>query len=146
MLLSGSLTRNAGFTPSARWPPELAGCETPPWPRPLLLCENKVMTRRTTLAVLLLPALLVLAGCGSQPPAKRYPFQGNIQAVDPSAKIATIAAGPIGDWMGPMTMEYRVRPDSEFQKLHVGDRIQATMVVVTDTNYYVTDVKVLPKQ
>ncbi|HTX35422.1 MAG TPA: copper-binding protein [Bryobacteraceae bacterium] len=105
------------------------------------------MTRRTSLPLLLAPALaLVLAGCHSQPPAKRYPMQGDIKALDPTAKTATIAAGPIGDWMGPMTMEYMVKPDSEFQKLHVGDRIQATVVVVTDTSFYVTDVKVLPKQ
>jgi Cu/Ag efflux protein CusF len=101
------------------------------------------MKRRTILPVLL---GLAVAGCSSQPPAKRYSMQGDIQALDANAKTATIAAGPIGDWMGPMTMEYRVKPDSQFQKLHVGDRIQATVVVVTDTNYYVTDVTVLPKR
>jgi Cu/Ag efflux protein CusF len=94
---------------------------------------------------MLLALALALAGCGSQPPAKRYPMQGSIQALDANAKTATIAAGPIGDWMGPMTMEYQIKPDSEFQKLHVGDRIQATVVVVTDTSYYVTDIKVAPK-
>jgi Cu/Ag efflux protein CusF len=101
------------------------------------------MTRRTILPVLL---GLAVAGCGSHPPAKRYPMQGDIQALDPNAKTATIAAGQIGNWMGPMTMEYSVKPDSQFQKLHVGDRIRATVVVVTDTNYYVTDVTVLPKR
>jgi len=59
--------------------------------------------------------------------------------------MATIDAGKIGDWMEPMTMEYKVKPDSEFQKLHVGDRIQATVVVAGDT-YYVTEVTVQPKQ
>jgi Cu/Ag efflux protein CusF len=69
-------------------------------------------------------------------------MQGEIKAVDASAKTATIAAGKIGDWMEAMTMEYPVKPDSEFQKLHVGDRIEAT-VVVSDLKYYVTDVKVV---
>lgn len=97
--------------------------------------------------MLLAPLLaLALAGCGSKPAPKRYPFQGDIKALDAGARQATIAAGQIGDWMGPMTMEYTVKPDGEFQKLHVGDRIQATMVVVSDTSYYVTDIKVLPKQ
>jgi Cu/Ag efflux protein CusF len=41
-----------------------------------------------------------------------------------------------------MTMQYNVKPDSEFAKLHVGDHIQAT-VVVQDPNYFVTDIKVL---
>jgi len=39
-------------------------------------------------------------------------------------------------------MEYAVRPDSEFAKLKVGDRIKAT-VVVEDVKYYVTDVSVV---
>jgi len=105
------------------------------------------MTRRATLRKLIAPAFVVaLAGCGSKTSPKRYPMQGDVQALDPGAKTATIAAGPIGDWMGPMTMEYLIKPDSEFQKLHVGDRIQATVVVVTDTSFYVTDIKVLPKK
>ena len=40
-------------------------------------------------------------------------------------------------------MEFPVKPDSEFQKLHVGDHIEGT-VVVNDLNYYVTDIKVPP--
>jgi len=71
-------------------------------------------------------------------------MQGEIKALDTNAKTATIAAGQIGDWMGPMTMEYAVKPDAEFQKLHVGDHIEAT-VVVNDLAYYVTEIKVVPK-
>lgn len=97
------------------------------------------MTRITT--ILFLALALLLAGCGSKPEAKRYPMQGEIKALDAKAKTATIAAGKIGDWMEPMTMEYAVKPDSEFRKLHVGDKIEATVVVV-DPTYYVTDVKV----
>ncbi len=89
---------------------------------------------------------LALAACGSHPSGKRYPMTGDIRALDPAAKTATIAAGPIGDWMDAMTMEYPIKPDSEFQKLHVGDRIQATVVVEGDVKYYVTEIKVLPKQ
>jgi len=47
--------------------------------------------------------------------------------------------------MEAMTMEYSVKPDSEFRKLHVGDRIRATVVVI-DPSYYVTDVTIVPKQ
>ncbi len=95
----------------------------------------------------MLPLLLaaVLAACGARQEGKRYPMQGEVKALDANANTATIAAAKIGDWMEAMTMEYPVKPDSEFQKLHVGDRIQAT-VVVNDPAYYVTDVKVLPRQ
>jgi Cu/Ag efflux protein CusF len=94
-------------------------------------------------AILMLAA--ALAACGAQKPAaKRYPMQGTVKALDANAKTATIDAGKIDGWMEAMTMEYPVKPDADFQKLHVGDRIEAT-VVVQDPTYYVTDVKVMPK-
>jgi Cu/Ag efflux protein CusF len=107
-----------------------------------------IMTTRFTM---LLPALAIalaiaLTGCGAakdQP--KHYAVQGEIKALDPATRMATIAHEKIGDWMGAMTMDYAVKPDAEFQKLHVGDKIQATMVVESDVKYYVTDVKVTPK-
>ena len=96
-------------------------------------------------AYLLILALL-FGGCKHQPAleaGKRYPMQGVVKAIDATDKTAAIDAGQIGDWMAPMTMPYLVKPDSELQKLHVGDRIEATVVVVSDTNYYVTDIKVV---
>jgi len=100
------------------------------------------MTRRTP--VFLPVLLLILAGCAAKPPEKHYPMQGEIMALDATTHSATIAAGKIGDWMDPMTMEYPVKPDAEFQKLHVGDRIDAT-VIVNGPAYYVTEVKVAPR-
>ena len=60
-------------------------------------------------------------------------------------KTALIDAGKIEGWMDAMPMEYPVKPDAEFQKLHVGDHLEGT-VVVGDPAYYVTDVKVTPKK
>ena len=94
--------------------------------------------------LVILPVLLMLAGCAQKAVEKRYPMQGEIKALDASAHTATIAAGKIGDWMEAMTMEYPVKPDAEFQKLRVGDRIQAT-VVVGDPAYYVTEIKIAHK-
>jgi Cu/Ag efflux protein CusF len=97
------------------------------------------MIRRFLFAALL---AIVLAACASKPAERRYPMEGTIKALDPTAKTATIDAGKIDNWMEAMTMEYAVRPDSEFAKLKVGDRIKAT-VVVEDVKYYVTDVTVV---
>ena len=85
-----------------------------------------------------------LAACSANQKAKRYQMQGEVKGLDPVSKNATISAGKIGDWMAPMTMEYPIKPDAEFAKLHIGDRIQAT-VVVNDLKYFVTDVRVEPK-
>jgi Cu/Ag efflux protein CusF len=95
----------------------------------------------------LLLALVVAIGLTacSHEQAKRYPMQGQVKALDPTSKTAMIDAGKIGDWMEAMTMEYRVKPDVEYAKLHIGDRIEAT-VVVSGGSYFVTDVKVVPKQ
>jgi Cu/Ag efflux protein CusF len=99
------------------------------------------MTRR--IAVPLLFALaLALGACGSQPKTKTYPIQGEVKALNAGAKSATIAAGDISGWMDAMTMDYPVKPDAEFQKLHVGDRIEGKLVV-QDDKYYVTEVKVV---
>ena len=77
------------------------------------------MTRRTTVLWL----ALALAGCGAKDQTKRYAMEGEVKALDPATKSATIAHGKIGDWMEAMTMEYAVKPDAEFQKLFVGARI-----------------------
>ena len=100
------------------------------------------MTKRILVGFVL--CLLMLAGCAQKAAEKRYPMQGQITALDATTHTATIAAGKIGDWMEAMTMEYPVKPDAEFAKLHVGDRIEAT-VVVGDPAYYVTQIKVAPK-
>jgi Cu/Ag efflux protein CusF len=87
---------------------------------------------------------LMLAGCAQKAAEKRYPMQGQVTALDATTHTATIGAGKIGDWMEAMTMEYPVKPDAEFAKLRVGDRIEAT-VVVGDPAYYVTEIKVTGK-
>jgi Cu/Ag efflux protein CusF len=89
--------------------------------------------------------VLALVGCGAKSEPKRYAMKGVVTAVDASSKTATIDAGKIEGWMEAMAMEYSVKPDAEFAKLHPGDHIEATVVVTGDT-FYVTDVKVLPKQ
>ena len=81
-------------------------------------------------------------GLRRQRAPRRYAMHGQVKALDPATKTATIDAGKIGDWMEAMTMEYPVKPDAEFAKLHPGDSIDAT-VVVTGDKYYVTAIRVV---
>ncbi len=60
--------------------------------------------------------------------------------VDPRLQTATIKHGAIGDWMDAMTMEFPVPSKSEFQSLHVGDHVTAT-VNVRGTDYDLTGIQ-----
>ena len=101
------------------------------------------MTRLLKL-VSILALVLALIGCAGAQTTKRYTMTGTVKEVDMANKSALIDHDKIENWMDAMMMDYPIKPDAEFAKLHVGDKIQAT-VVVNDLKYYVTDVKVLPK-
>src|ERR1700733_3141434 len=73
-------------------------------------------------------------------PVKQYPMHGEVLRLDPQGKIAAIKAGKIGDWMEAMTMEYPVKEQPEFDKLHVGDKIDAT-VYVQGNGYWIGGVQ-----
>jgi Cu/Ag efflux protein CusF len=99
---------------------------------------------RLTIGVAL--AWLMLGGCGSKTatiPEKRYPMEGEVVALDLSAKIATVKAGKIEGWMEAMTMEFPVQPDAEFAALRIGLHIKAT-VVVQGYKYYLTGIEAVP--
>src|ERR1700733_3140062 len=67
---------------------------------------------------------------------KQYPMHGEVLRLDTQGKIAAIKAGKIGDWMEAMTMEYPVKDKTEFDKLHAGEKINAT-VYVQGNSYWV---------
>jgi Cu/Ag efflux protein CusF len=82
-----------------------------------------------------------VAGASGQAQAvKRYPMHGKVLSLDATEKSARIDAGPIGDWMGAMTMSYPVKDPAEFSKLTAGSTIDATVFVDGD-NFWVGDVK-----
>src|SRR4029077_20307889 len=91
--------------------------------------------------------LLLLAGCQQatlttakeetkDEPVKQYAMHGEVLRLDPQGKIAAIKAGKVGDWMEAMTMEYPVKEQPEFDKLHIGDKIDAT-VYVQGNSYWI---------
>jgi Cu/Ag efflux protein CusF len=98
------------------------------------------MTRRSAL---LFTFMLALTGCARKPETKgkEYVLRGEIKSLDSAGKMATIKHEKIDGWMEAMTMDFPVKPDAEFLKLHVGDRVTGK-VVVSDLSYYVTDLKI----
>jgi Cu/Ag efflux protein CusF len=55
-----------------------------------------------------------------------------------------IDAAAIPNFMEAMTMEYPVRSAAELNSLHVGDRITATVNVLPEGPYYLSDIKRQP--
>ena len=66
-------------------------------------------------------------------------MRGEVVRVDPSAQLATIKGEEIQGWMPAMTMEYPIKDKQEFQKLKVGEQIQAK-VLVQGTDYWLAAV------
>ena len=84
--------------------------------------------------------LAALAGCAKPPPpAKEYLLKGEIKKLDPAGQLATVEGEKIEGWMDAMTMDYPVKDKREFQKLKVGDRINAK-VTVQGTDYWLSAV------
>ena len=62
--------------------------------------------------------------------ARRFPISGVLRAVDADKSQVTLEHGPVEGYMGAMTMEFPVRAEpAVVSRLHVGDRIAATLVV-----------------
>jgi Cu/Ag efflux protein CusF len=117
---------------------------------------------------LILTVALTLTGCGTVGPGadtkqetaaagasgassasgavaiKRYPMHGKIISVDVAAKSARIEAGPLGDWMGAMTMNYTIKDDAGLAKLAAGDAFDATVFVQGD-DFWVGEIKPVAK-
>jgi Cu/Ag efflux protein CusF len=65
----------------------------------------------------------------SNAPIERYQLDGVIVSLDPQGHVAKIKGQKIEGWMEAMTMEYPFKDPAEFDTLHVGDHITATVFV-----------------
>jgi|SRR5579862_4054704 len=89
---------------------------------------------------ILIAILLTLSACSKPAPEaapqaskdetlKTYALHGEVLRLDPQGKIAAIKHQAIGDWMPPMTMEFPVKDQKDFDALHAGEKINATVYV-----------------
>lgn len=102
--------------------------------------------------ILALSLAFLLNACSSSKPVavddskeeiKQYHLHGEIKRLDPQGHIAAIQHEKIGDWMEAMTMEFPVKNQADYDKLQIGETIDAT-VYVQGLRFWVADVTPAP--
>lgn len=95
---------------------------------------------RPILFILPIVLVLTLACSHARPeltgPQRHYTLTGKIVSLDPKAQTANIDAAAIPNYMDAMAMDYPVDSKAEFETLHVGDRITATLNVSASGDEY----------
>ena len=66
---------------------------------------------------------------------KRFDLSGTIVSVDAEHSEVTISHGEIPDYMGAMTMPFRVKDNSLIDSMHSGDNISAALVVSANSSW-----------
>ena len=66
---------------------------------------------------------------------KRYPLTGKVIALNKTEKTATINHDEIPGYMEAMTMEFKVKNDSDLDKMKPGDRISGDLVVTDSSSW-----------
>ena len=61
--------------------------------------------------------------------SKQFHLKGKVVSIDDRAKMVNVDSEAIPDFMDAMTMPYKVKPESELDKLHPGDAITADLLV-----------------
>lgn len=87
--------------------------------------------------------LFITASCAAKQkavPGKHYQLSGVVLSLNAKDQTANIQHGPIKGWMESMTMDYPIRSKQDFDRLHAGDHITAT-VNVRGTDYDLTDIR-----
>jgi len=90
--------------------------------------------------------LLITLGCSKGPETaqreRHYALTGKVVALDARSQTATVDASAIPNFMDAMTMDYPVKSRVDFDKLHVGDRIEASVNVAGDGVYDLSNIQV----
>jgi protein SCO1 len=97
----------------------------------------------------LLSSVISLLGCGQtetkapEAAEQRYTLNGKVLSLDAQAMTATIDHEAIEGWMEAMTMPYPIQDQADFDKLHAGDSITATVFVGSDGGFRLGEIKVV---
>jgi protein SCO1/2 len=100
------------------------------------------MLRHFVLLALILAASL---GCNSKPESKgaarHYHVTGRVMSLDGKNQTVSLDASAIPGYMEAMRMDYAVPSRKDFDSLHVGDNIQATLNVYDSGDYDLSSVQ-----
>lgn len=93
---------------------------------------------------LLLVLLATTLSCSSKPqakgPAHHYPVSGRVMSLDNKNQTVSLDAGAIPGYMEAMKMDYPVASRKDFDLLHVGDTIEATVNVYDSGDFDISSV------
>ena len=99
---------------------------------------------RTILSFVFLSVALV--SCARKPeagpPEHQYKLTGKVVSVDSKHQTAMIDAAAIPGFMEAMAMEYPIKSKTEFDTLHAGDNITATVnVYASGAEYNLSNIR-----
>src|SRR5580704_17988811 len=95
-------------------------------------CRLDYMQRRRFLVIVF---CAVLIACGSRSTERTYAVHGQVIALTPDRREATIKHGEIKGLMPAMTMPYKIKEKAELDAIKPGDLIAATLVIVANDAY-----------
>ena len=98
------------------------------------------MNRRRSILFFCLLTFTLLPACRT-PPQHRYALTGDVLGIDRSAHQLIVRNDDIPNFMQAMTMPYQVKDLSLLDRVQVGQRIKATLIV-TDTESWLEGVQV----
>jgi protein SCO1 len=105
---------------------------------PLGRTKDQVGLTKMKIAILLLGCSLLLTAVScnkkstesaSQAGTKHYHLKGKVVSIDTRAKMLNVDSESIPGFMDAMIMPYKVKPESELEKLYPGDAITADLLV-----------------
>ena len=82
----------------------------------------------------------MLSACGGTPPARSYDLEGQVLAIDASARTLTIRHTDIPGFMPGMTMPFRVGDPALMEGRKPGDLVRATLLV-QDTDAWLSAIE-----
>ena len=93
------------------------------------------------IAIIFLLAL-TWSGCARKPAAavRTCEVRGEVIRLDPQVRTAVVKHEQICDWMEPMTMEFPVREQRDFDALKTGAKISAT-VHIGSPEFWLSDIR-----